>query len=119
VLTLYMVAIPAAVILILGAIALILCDKADIPDVLRALSRFFEHPVRQRSRQGSVLDPDPDSACAAHQAPPLPTGATSMPTGGRGSATDVLFSGLVGLGVPALARSGLGSRHSDSIRGNN
>jgi hypothetical protein len=34
----------AAVILVLGLVALIRCDRSAIPDVLRALSRFIGHP---------------------------------------------------------------------------
>jgi hypothetical protein len=39
------------VILILGLVAILRCDRADIADVLRALSRFVGHPDHQVSAQ--------------------------------------------------------------------
>ena len=45
--TLIGIGILAAVILVLGVIAILRCDPADIADVLRALSRFVGHPDHQ------------------------------------------------------------------------
>jgi len=57
----------AGVILVLGVIALLRCDPADIADVLRALSRFVGHPdhlvhgpvrsARKRRRLGPGTGP--------------------------------------------------------------
>jgi hypothetical protein len=51
----------AVVILVLGIIALRRCYPEDIPDVLRALSRFVGHPdhqpVRRPNRKRSSLGP--------------------------------------------------------------
>jgi hypothetical protein len=41
----------ATVMLVIGAVALIRCDRSAIPDVLRALSRFVGHPDHQVSAQ--------------------------------------------------------------------
>jgi hypothetical protein len=59
----------AVVILVLGVIALRQCDPEDIPDALRALSRFVGHPdhrppgppvrrpARERRRLGAGTGP--------------------------------------------------------------
>jgi hypothetical protein len=48
--TLIGIGVVAAALLILGLVALIRCDRAAIPDVLRALSRFVGHPDHQPPR---------------------------------------------------------------------
>jgi hypothetical protein len=42
--TVYAIVVAGGVVLILGLVALLRAEKKDIPDVVRALSRWFGHP---------------------------------------------------------------------------